>query len=96
MKFRKLPVEIDALQWTGKDLFAMMTFIEGEKPNLKTQADRHAWEQYAQIVRDKGLQIHTLEGVMLASIGDFVIKGVSGEFYPCKPDIFKLTYEKVK
>jgi hypothetical protein len=40
-----------------------------------------------------GLHIKTLEGAMIASIGDFVIKGVNGEFYPCKPDIFAKTYE---
>lgn len=41
------------------------------------------------------IQIETLEGVMTASIGDYIIKGVKGEFYPCKPDIFEATYEKV-
>lgn len=42
-----------------------------------------------------GLVIHTLEGDMLADYGDWIIKGVKGEFYPCKPDIFEATYEKV-
>ena len=42
-----------------------------------------------------GILINTLEGNMKASIGDFIIKGVQGEFYPCKPDIFEKTYEKV-
>ena len=42
-----------------------------------------------------GLIIHTLEGDMRASVGDYIVKGVNGEFYPCKPDIFELTYEKV-
>jgi hypothetical protein len=41
------------------------------------------------------IQIQTLEGVMEASVGDWIIKGVKGEFYPCKPDIFKMTYEEV-
>ena len=45
--------------------------------------------------RDGELYIQTLEGQMHASKGDFIIKGVQGEFYPCKPDIFNLTYEKV-
>ena len=45
---------------------------------------------------DNGCIIHTLEGDMLAEYGDWVIKGVKGEFYPCKPDIFEKTYEKVK
>jgi hypothetical protein len=42
-----------------------------------------------------GVVIETLEGNMLASKGDYIIKGVKGEFYPCKPDIFELTYEKI-
>ena len=41
-------------------------------------------------------EIHTLEGTMQASYGDYIIKGVKGEFYPCKPDIFEQTYEKVE
>jgi hypothetical protein len=41
------------------------------------------------------LEIETLEGVMRANKGDYIIKGVSGEFYPCKPDIFKATYEEI-
>ncbi len=43
----------------------------------------------------KGLKIPTLEGDMFASVGDYIIKGVKGEFYPCKPDIFEQTYELV-
>lgn len=41
------------------------------------------------------LKIETLEGIMKASVGDYIIKGVNGEFYPCKPDIFEKTYERV-
>lgn len=44
---------------------------------------------------DDGLEIRTLEGVMLADYGDWIIQGVQGEFYPCKPDIFEATYEPV-
>lgn len=47
------------------------------------------------LVHQLGVDIPTMEGVMLASWGDYVIKGVSGEFYPCKPDIFAQTYEEV-
>jgi len=45
---------------------------------------------------DDGCEILTLEGTMLASYGDWIIKGVNGEFYPCKPDIFEKTYEKIE
>jgi len=44
---------------------------------------------------DNGCEISTLEGTMLADYGDWIIKGVKGEFYPCKPDIFEATYEAV-
>ena len=43
----------------------------------------------------RGPHIHTLEGIMVVSLGDWVIKGIKGEFYPCKPDIFKLTYDEL-
>ena len=42
------------------------------------------------------IKIETLEGVMTANVGDYIIKGVKGELYPCKPDIFEMTYEEVK
>ena len=48
------------------------------------------------MVKKDGLKIFTLEGTMNANIGDWIIKGVKGEFYPCKPDIFEETYEKVE
>ena len=47
-------------------------------------------------INDQELRIQTLEGSMIASVGDYIIKGVKGEFYPCKPDIFEMTYEKYK
>ena len=45
---------------------------------------------------DREIAIHTLEGDLMASVGDYIITGVNGEKYPCKPDIFKKTYEEVK
>lgn len=54
-----------------------------------------AWEGYSRVVKESGLKIHTLEGVMNASVGDYIIKGVQGEFYPCKPDVFHQTYEDI-
>ena len=54
------------------------------------------WHEFCDFIVHKiGLPIKTLEGVMYASIGDYIIKGVNGEFYPCKPDIFHKTYELV-
>lgn len=79
-KFRKKPVVIDAVQWAGK----MQPIIDLVGGDLPTFGDG-----------DQSLRISTLEGDMKCSLGDWVIKGVSGEFYPCKPDIFEKTYEIV-
>ncbi len=80
MKFRKKPVVIEAIQWTGDNYLAVNEWCQGAIPR--------------DVLRDT-LQIRTLEGVMTARVGDWVIRGVSGEFYPCKPDIFAATYEAV-
>jgi hypothetical protein len=83
MEYRKKPVVIEAMQFTG--------FIHGD---LLPQ-DLAVFLEDAVLSYSKGgLQIHTLEGdEHIASIGDWIIKGVKGEFYPCKPDIFEATYE---
>lgn len=79
MKYRKKPVEIEAVLWSGFNYEEVCEL--GDK---KVQRSGN------------NLLIYTLEGTMIASLGDYIIKGVSGELYPCKPDIFKLTYEKVE
>lgn len=76
--YRKKPVMIEAVQWTGENHAEMCEFIDPE-----------AFE----IIPRVGLVIHTLEGDHYASPGDYIIKGINGEFYPCKPDIFAKTYE---
>lgn len=83
MKFRKKPVVIDAWQWTGNTLGDAIKFCEqfGVLFNMGS------------IKGKAGLIIETLEGNHLAEKGDWIIKGVNGEFYPCKPDIFEKTYE---
>jgi hypothetical protein len=84
MLYRKKPVQIDAVEWTGANHLITETFMKGSG----------AYIDYS--VRQLGvIKIPTLEGVMDAVVGDFIIKGIKGEFYPCKPDIFKLTYEPV-
>ena len=80
MKYRKKPVVIEAVQWTGNNHAEMCEFIDPE---------------VFEIIPRVGLVIHTLEGDHHASPGDYIIKGVNGEFYPCKPDIFAKTYENV-
>lgn len=91
MKFRKKPVVIEAVQWTGDNLEEVIAFS-----GLHPSAYKWTWEEYVQYVKQHGLKIFTLEGRMDASIGDWIIKGVNGEFYPCKPDIFEATYELVE
>lgn len=77
-KYTKKPVTIEALQWTGENITDVIAFC-----NVCYMKPIDGKEQ---------LQISTLEGSMTASVGDYIIKGVKGEFYPCKPDIFELTY----
>jgi len=86
--FRKKPVVIEAVQWLGTNLLEVIRFT-----GQNASADHFKWEEYEDLVACEGLKIFTLEGAMLASHGDWIIKGVKGEFYPCKPDIFAATYE---
>jgi hypothetical protein len=73
-------VIIEAFEWTGEMCPEIEEFLRGTN----------------HFRADKDLVIHTLEGDMKASLGDFIIKGVKGELYPCKPDIFWETYEEIK
>lgn len=90
IKCIKLPVVIEAIQWDGNNLKEIIAFI-----GLHESAHKWTWEEYEKVVAEKGLKIFTLEGPHIASIGDYIIKGVNGEFYPCKPNIFEKNYEKV-
>lgn len=88
-KARKKPVEIQAVLWDGINLEIIREFV-GE--SLSYVIDDAAWQV------GKGrphviMHIITLEGRMQVSVGDYIIKGVKGEFYPCKPEIFDETYE---
>ena len=89
MKYRKKPVVIEAIQWNGDNLNEIKEFV-GE--SLDYNIIDTAWKV------GKGaphvlMKIHTLEGDHECAKGDYIIKGVQGEFYPCKPDIFEQTYE---
>ena len=77
-KFRKKPVVIEAIQWTAENREEIAEFLGDARRK----------------VPGNPLQIYTLEGIMNVSVGDYIIKGIKGEFYPCKPDIFELTYEE--
>jgi hypothetical protein len=77
-KYRKKPVVIDAVQFTGKNFDEIEAFAGGDACFVNGE-----------------LVVATLEGSLRATIGDYIIKGIKGEFYPCKPDIFEATYEAV-
>lgn len=83
MRFRKKPVVIDAIQFTGSNQAEVLAFC---RPNLSKIA-----LDGAQIMKLPVI-ISTLEGELTASPGDWIIKGTAGEFYPCKPDIFANLY----
>ena len=91
MRYRKKPVEVEAIQWDGINLSDIKDFV-GE--SLICKIYDCAWEVNAAPVIAE-LQIRTLEGNMSVSKGDYIIKGIQGEFYPCKPDIFEQTYEPI-
>jgi hypothetical protein len=82
-KYRKKPVVIEAVRWEGSTYSWNRIQEMGE---IKTEPGEMGTHSF---------YILTLEGKMKAENGDWIIKGVNGEFYPCKPDIFEKTYEKV-
>ena len=79
-KFRKKPVIIEAIQYNGNNGLRLLEWMHG------TECEEDMLGDY--------VEIHTLEGTMRADKGDWIIKGIKGEFYPCKPDIFIATYEE--
>lgn len=78
----KKPVEIEAIQLSQYNTVEVLTFCNHNDIVASNE--------------DGTISIKTLEGTMVASIGDYIIKGVKGEFYPCKPDIFEETYDRVE
>lgn len=87
MKYVKKPLVIEAIQFTGVSSINRMT--NTWQKNFLDVADFDYLEE------KENFFIKTLEGDMFVGLGDYVIKGVKGEFYPCKADIFELTYEAV-
>ena len=80
MKYRKKPIVIEAVKWTGTNLTELLNFVPKEIRHNKMH---------------EPMGIITQEGVMTINEGDYIIKGIKGEFYPCKPDIFEMSYETV-
>jgi hypothetical protein len=94
MKFRKKPVVIEARQLTPNNAEDIGAWC-GALKCTNGSYDSYLWG-WALDVHDRTLRIPTLEGDHSASMGDWIIQGIKGEFYPCKPDIFEATYEKVE
>ena len=94
MKYKKKPVIIEAIQWNGQNTKQILEFM-GQKVDLSNPIAQDRFYDYELSLKN-GWKITTLEGGHIASINDFIIKGIKGEFYPCKPDIFELTYDKVE
>ena len=94
MKFRTIPVVVEAMLYTGQNLAAVIQFT-GKHPKWDTWFE--SWDDYVSHVDKSGgiFRILTSYGTMDAEPGDCIIEGAEGEFYPCKPDVFKMTYEKV-
>jgi len=85
-KFRKKPVVIEAIRFTQSNFDEVELFTEGKA---------HSWSRERRKDGYDHCIIPTLEGEHIATSGDWIIKGVNGEFYPCKPEIFQKTYELV-
>lgn len=87
MKYRKKPVVVEAIQF--QDEVSCFEYLQDKMGLDPVKVDYK--------IPDKPvLKIETLEGIMIASLGDYIIKGAHGELYPCKPDIFEETYEKAE
>lgn len=103
-RYRKRPVEIEAMLFDGSnaDCHAVYLWIEentlgsfGPIPYIDGHDVPMPESGVSIDPRDGRMMIATLEGIHWVNIGDYVIRGVAGEFYPCKPDIFKKTYEEI-
>jgi hypothetical protein len=86
MKFRKKPVVIEAWHFTDETKNRVLNDVRALNHSI-----HHDWEGANRDV--PCIRIPTLEGEMTASLGDWIIQGVKGELYPCKPDIFEATYD---
>ena len=98
-KYKKKPVVIEAVKLTEKSIKEVYEFVHSYRVELNNLIESDYWELYEKTVVKDGMNIPTLEdgfdkrAKLVASMGDYVIKGIKGEFYACKPDIFHETYE---
>ena len=90
-RYTKLPITIEAIQFNGGNASDIARWVD---PMVSENELPEGW-WIAADGNGAGLMVPTTEGVMRADIGDWIIKGVKGEFYPCKPDIFAMSYRPV-
>lgn len=90
-RYKTKPCEIEALQWTGENHEEMFDFFTEQKEEIDIENILLGLTSL-----EGALIVKTLEGNMTASVGDYIIKGLRGEFYPCKPDVFEKKYELIK
>ncbi len=95
MKYRKKPVEVEAVKWDGSNLSEVPKWIASAIDKMMPIGIGAAPTGGIMRLGDE-LHISTLEGIMIAKPEDYIIKGIKGELYPCKPDIFEATYERVE
>ena len=94
-KYIKKPVQIEAIQLKEDNIIEVFDFLD--EANYKETKSSEELEDFSQRMLKQGyIEIETLEGIMKANFGDYIIKGIKGEFYPCKSDIFQATYEEVR
>ncbi|MCL4582261.1 hypothetical protein YWH7054_01170 [Fusobacterium nucleatum YWH7054] len=94
-KYIKKPVQIEAIQLKEDNIIEVFDFLDGA--NYKETKSAEELQYFSKAMLEQGyIEIETLEGMMKASFGDYIIKGIKGEFYPCKHDIFIATYEEVR
>lgn len=94
MKYRKKPIVVDAISWNGNNLQEVMDFVNSEFKYVENVS--YCTQKFNYDYEENVLIINTLEGSMVVHIGDYIIKGIAGEYYPCKKKIFEETYEVVK
>ncbi len=82
-RFRKKPLVIEAVQWQGTNAHEIIDWLDA----------RGGFDNYGVHLAEDGTSIKTLEGWMTVTPGDWIVRGVKGELYPCKPDIFAASYE---
>jgi len=90
--YRKKPVVVEVIRWTGDNLKEVIDFTGWHE----SASSKWTWEQYEKVVASEGLKIFTPEGPVMASVGDYIVRGVYGEVYPVKPDIFRETFSEME